>query len=81
MNFIANYWWLWSILTCLTFLYGGYNQISRMKRMMTVDDTLSNSFDAFIKGLVWLFLIAVLNLGFMVLLVTSIVLNIINYAR
>jgi uncharacterized membrane protein YhaH (DUF805 family) len=74
MHFVAEYWWLWLIMSVITLLYGGYNQVKRMQGMMKGEDVFS-------KGLVPLFIAAVLNLGFVVLLVTSIVLNVIDYAK
>jgi uncharacterized membrane protein YhaH (DUF805 family) len=74
MHFVAEYWWLWLILSVATLLYGGYNQISRMKGMMRGEDVFS-------KGLVPLFIAAVLHFGFLVLLVVAIVLNVIDYAK
>lgn len=74
MHFVAEFWWLWLIMSVITLLYGGYNQVKRMQGMMKGEDVFS-------KGLVPLFIAAVLNLGFVVLLVTSIVLNVIDYAK
>ena len=74
MQFLAEFWWLWLILSVLTLLYGGYNQVSRMKGMMRGEDV-------FAKGLVALFVAAVLHFGFLVLLITSIVLKVIDYAK
>lgn len=75
MESIANLWWLWLLGSVVTLLYGGYNQVSRMKRMMKGDvDTFSN-------GLYALFAAAVVNMGFVVLLITAIVLNVIEYAK
>lgn len=75
MQFVADYWCLWLLLSVATLLYGGYNQISRMKGMMRGD------IDNFSKGLVPLFVAAILHFGFLVLLITSIVLNVIDYAK
>ena len=71
MHFVAEYWWVWFIMSIVTLLYGGYNQINRMKGMMRGEDV-------FAKGLVALFVAAVLNMGFVILFVTSIVLHIIK---
>lgn len=75
MPFVANYWWLWLILSSATFIYGGFNQIRRMQRMM---DGRQNSLS---RGLFALFIAAVLNFAFTVLLIVSIVLNFIDYAN
>jgi len=75
MHFVAEFWWLWLILSVVTLLYGGYNQVSRMKGMMRGD------IDNFSKGLFALFVAAILHFGFLVLLVTAIVLHVIDYAK
>lgn len=75
MHFVAEFWWLWLIFAVATLLYGGYNQVSRMQRMM------DGRQDAFRRGLFPLFVAAVFHFGFLVLLITSIVLNVIDYAK
>jgi len=76
MDSIANLWWLWLIGAVVTMLYGGYNQVSRMNRVMSLDTD-----KGFFQGIYALLFAAVLNLGFSVLLVTALVLNIIDYAK
>ena len=76
MEIIANLWWVWMIGAFVTLLYGGYNQVSRMNRMMALDPE-----KGFFQGIYALFIAAALHLAFVVMLVTSIVLNIINYAK
>ncbi len=75
MENVANLWWVWLIGAVITLLYGGYNQVSRMRRMM--DDAGAS----FTQGMLALFVAAVLNMGFVVLLITAIVLNVIDYAK
>jgi hypothetical protein len=73
MHLIADLWWLWLIVFCGTFCYGGYNQIRRMK-MITANGRIWDG--------IYLFLLAaLLNAASTVLLVTSLVLNIIDYAK
>ncbi len=89
METIASLWWLWLAGAVATLLYGGYNQVSRMRRMMDSAQQVENLFrkgwksteQSFFQGIVPLFLAAILHLGFVVLLVTSIVLNVIDYAK
>jgi hypothetical protein len=75
MEIIANLWWVWMIGAVVTLLYGGYNQVSRIRRMMSSPEK------GFFQGIYTLFIAAVIHLAFVVMLVTSIVINIIAYAK
>lgn len=75
MENVANLWWLWLIGALVTLLYGGYNQVRRMQGMWNGDGA------SFTKGLMPLFVAAILNMGFMVLLITAIVLLVIDHAK
>lgn len=89
METVANLWWLWLVGAVVTFLYIGYNQVSRMRRMMDTAGQVENMFtkgwksteQSFFQGVMPLLFAAVLNLGCLVLLVTSIVLKVIDYAK
>ena len=74
MNFVMNFWWLWLVLALACFLYGGFNQIRRIKKMMNGN---ANSFG---DGIYCLFITGSLYFIFGVLLIVSIVLNAIHYA-
>lgn len=76
MQYIEGYWWVWLIGMVVTFLYGGWNQTSRMNRMMALQLETN-----FFQGVYALFAAALLYVGFMVLLITSIVLNVIHYVK
>jgi tetrahydromethanopterin S-methyltransferase subunit E len=77
MHEVANLWWMWLIGAVVTLVYGGYNQVSRMRRMM--NDAAPEK--SFFKGMVALFVAAILNMGFVILLVVAIVLKVIDYAK
>lgn len=81
MNTIANLWWLWLAGALITLLYGGYNQLARMRRMMNPHTVWDTGESSFFKGMVPFILAAVLNFAFAILLVVAIVLNIIDYAK
>lgn len=74
MHQIADFWWFWSILAAVTLIYGGYNQVSRMKNVM------AGGAD-FTKGLFPLFVAAILHFVFLILTIAALVLNIIDYSK
>lgn len=73
MHWIADYWWVWLIGCVATMVVAIHNQIKRIKNM--------HSEAEFFKGIYILVGAGILNMVFSILLVVSIVLHIINYAK
>lgn len=74
MGIIMQFWWVWGILALVSFLYGGYNQIGRMKRMMDGDRNI-------FQGIYTFLLAAVVNLTFTVLFIIGVVLKVIEHYK
>lgn len=82
MQFIANYWWLWMILSVCCWVYCFFNQLKRMKEVAST--SRSNLFDikkSFFSGQANLIIFGLSGSMLGLLLLIEVVLNIIRYAK
>jgi len=71
MDFIATYWWIWLIGMIVCVGYAIYGQVKFMKSILDGTD----------RGIFVHMLIGLLGAVFMILLLLSVVLHVIDYAK
>ncbi|HAU66163.1 MAG: hypothetical protein A2017_16280 [Lentisphaerae bacterium GWF2_44_16] len=80
MDIISTYWYLWLIVTMVGYGYVITNQLKRIKGMMNAD-AFSDVEKDFFSGMGPLLIAAFVGTGGMIILVISIILHIISYAK
>jgi hypothetical protein len=75
MTYVANFWWLWLLFAVIGFGGAVYIQIGNFKRVQNMD------IDGFRQRMGWMAALGLLGTGSGVILIVSIILNIISYAK
>ena len=87
MDTIGNLWWVWLIGTVVCCTVAFLNQLRRIKRMVSLsflddsDDDLDDLFDSFAKRIPVLFMFSLASMGFSLILLLSIVVNIVRWVQ
>ena len=76
METIGSLWWIWLIgtIACYAIAFG-----NQLRRIGTLDLDTDDLFSGFTKGLTTLFLFSICGIGFFIILLISIIVNIIQW--
>jgi len=75
MESVATYWWIWLVCMVICYAYAIFNQVRRMQSLN------KGQIDSFGKGMLPMFLAGLSGSVFGLVLLLSVVLNIIAYAK
>ena len=82
METISNLWWLWLLGTLICYGYALANQLHRIETITELDlDVDSDPVGLFSKSLPLLIISGFLGSGFGILLMISVIINVIQWAK
>jgi len=80
MEFVASYWWLWLVVLALSVGFTAFSHLQIIKGIVS-SKSFSQVKSSFFSGFISLAITGVIAFVTSILLIVSIVLNIIDYAK